>query len=154
MKKFKWSLQKVLDIKTQQQKVIQNHLYVISQKLIQQQMLLAAKKKELKEMLMDISRKAPAERIKAQQLFMKYSNQTDKIIRNIKKYINDIKIQKNNKQAELVSSKKETETLEKLRDKEKKLFIYNQEKLEQNELDETATIAFTRKTLVKTNNIK
>lgn len=76
---------------------------------------------------------------------MRWAATDDELIKKLREKKHELETQQRKKIAELLEVKRFKEGLEKLRDKAKMQFITEQEKLEQEELDEGATISFTRK---------
>jgi flagellar biosynthesis chaperone FliJ len=87
----------------------------------------------------------PKKRLGDQEFFLRYSTTNDEQIKKLKEMVNELESQQREKIAEVVKVRKFKEGLEKLRVEAKIQFIKEQEKLEQKELDEGATISFVRK---------
>ena len=84
-------------------------------------------------------------RLVEQEFFLRYSAASDEQIKRIKEYVNELESQQREKIAEVLKVRRFKEGLEKLRVEAKMQFIKEQEKFEQKELDEGATISFVRK---------
>lgn len=78
---------------------------------------------------------------------MKYSKTNDEQIKKLQNKVKELELQQREKIAEVLKVKRFKEGLKKLRDEAKKRFIKEQEKLEQKELDEIATVSFSREAM-------
>ena len=76
---------------------------------------------------------------------MRYSVASNEQIKKLKDKVSELESQQREKIAELLKVKRFKEGLERLRAEAKIQFIREQEKLEQKELDEGATVSFVRK---------
>ncbi|UCC23403.1 MAG: flagellar FliJ family protein, partial [Planctomycetota bacterium] len=80
-----------------------------------------------------------------QEFFLKCSVTNDRLIKILTKNVTELESRQMKKILELLSVKRFKEGLEKLRAEAKTRFINQQEKLEQKDIDETATVGFARK---------
>ncbi|MHC4571533.1 MAG: flagellar export protein FliJ [Planctomycetota bacterium] len=145
MKRFVWRLQRVLEIKTKEEQTKRAELLELTEKLAQTQGELLTRKKILEDILRDITGKNPQKRLGEQEFFLKCSRISDELIKKLKNKVSALESQQREKIAEVLRAKRFKEGLEKLRAEAKRRFIKEQEKLEQKELDEGATISFSRK---------
>ena len=145
MKRFAWRLQRVLNIKTKEEQVKKAELLKLTERLMQRRGELLMQKRVLEDIIRNLSEKEPDKRLNKQELFLRSSKRNDEIIKKIKKKVSELDLQQREKTAEFLKLKRFKEGLEKLREEAKIRFITEQEKLEQKELDESATIGFTRK---------
>ncbi len=146
MKRFVWRLQRILDIKTQEEHIKKSELLKLTERLTQTQGELLARKRMLKNMVQKIAEKNPKERLREQELFLRHSRWADALIRKLQERVKELEDEQRAKIAEVLKLKRFREGLEKLRTQAKSRFIEEQEKLEQKELDEMASIRFTRGT--------
>jgi flagellar export protein FliJ len=142
MKRFVWRLQQVLDIKAKEEQVKKAELFQLTEKVARKRGELLIRQKILKDVILSIAVKEPLTRLNEQQLFLKYSAASDEQIKKLQNEIRRLESQQKDKIAEVVKIRRFKEGLEKLRDEAKKRFIKEQEKIEQKELDEGATIRF------------
>ena len=142
MKRFVWRLQQVLDIKAKEEQVKKAELFQLTEKVARKRGELLIRQKILKDVILSIAVKEPLTRLNEQQLFLKYSAASDEKIKKLQNEIRRLESQQKDKIAEVVKIRRFKEGLEKLRDEAKKRFIKEQEKIEQKELDEGATIRF------------
>jgi flagellar FliJ protein len=148
MKRFVWRLQTVLDIKTKEEEVKRSELLKIVEKLAETQGELLRQQRILEDIISVITGKKSQERLGEQEFFLKCSVTSDELIKKLKNAAIELKSQQRNKIAEVLKVRRLKEGLEKLRTEAKQEFIKEQEKLEQKEQDEGATISFSRKKLM------
>ena len=144
MRRFAWRLQRVLDIKAKQEQIKTQELFVITDKLTQMRSSLLAQQQILRDILESIANETPKERLSRQEFFLRNSAATDELIKQLKANICELEIKQKEKIAEVLKLRRFKESLEHLREQAQRKYIEAQEKLEQKQLDETATLSFTR----------
>ncbi len=147
MKRFAWRLQRVLDIKKKEEQKERAELLRLTERLAERRGELLMRQKMLKDTIDGLAAVDPKERLAAQEFFLRHVGTSDEQIRNVKDRISELVSQQKEKIAEVLKIKRFTEGLEKVRVEAKRQFIAEQEKLDQKELDEVATVAFVRKAL-------
>ncbi len=147
MKRFVWRLQRVLEIKTKEEEKKREELLKIAENLAQTRAELITQQKVLRGIISEIRGENPRRRLGRQEFFIRYSATIDERIKILQQKASQIELQQREKIAEVLKIKRFNEGLEKLRAEAKIQFIKEQEKLEQKESDESATILFTRNML-------
>jgi len=145
MKRFVWRLQRVLDIKEKEEQVKTAELLVLTEHLARTRSELLVQQRILKDILDNIAGQPGGGRLCQQELFLKYCATTDERIKALKNKADEIERQQREKIAELLKVRRFKEGLERLREEAKRRFIQEQERIEQKQLDEAATIGFNRK---------
>jgi flagellar biosynthesis chaperone FliJ len=145
MKRFVWRLQRVLDIKKKEEQKTRAELFEVTERLAQARAELLAQQKILESIIEGLTEESPKKRLGDQELFLKYSAVTIEKIRDLENNVSRLESQQREKIAEVLKVRRFKEGLEKLRAEAKMEFIRQQEKLEQKELDEGATISFVRR---------
>jgi len=145
MKRFVWRLQRVLDVKIKEEQRKRIELLKLTEKLAETQGELLIRKRILEDVIADITRKNPGERLGEQEFFLRYSAINDEQIKKLKNRLSKLESQQREKIIEVLRIRRFKEGLEKLRDEAKRQFIKEQEKLEQKESDERAGISFVLK---------
>jgi flagellar biosynthesis chaperone FliJ len=145
MKRFVWRLQRVLEIKKKQEQKTRAELFELTERLAQKRGELLARQKMLESIIEGLTEKNPKKRLSEQEFFLRYSTASDEQIKKLKDNINELESQQREKIAEVLKVRRFKEGLERLRAEAKMQFIKEQEKLEQKQLDEGATISFVRK---------
>ena len=147
MKRFVWRLQRVLEIKKKQEQKTRAELFELTERLAQTRGELLARQKMLESIIEGLNQRNPKKRLGEQEFFLRYSSASDEQIKKLKDMVNELESQQREKIAEVLKVRRFKEGLERLRVEAKIQFIKEQEKLEQKELDEGATISFVRKSL-------
>jgi len=142
-------LQRVLDIKTKEEQLRKNELIRLTGELSHTRSLLLMQKRILEQIIEDLSREDPGERLSKQEFFLRHSAETDRQIEKLKTKAQELECRQREKIQELLKAKRFREGLEKLRAEAKTQFIKEQEKLEQKELDEASAIRFAREMMQK-----
>jgi flagellar FliJ protein len=146
MKRFVWRLQRVLDIRTKEEQKARAELFKLTEKLAETQSELMTWRKMLEEIINGLSVGNPKKRLGRQEFFLRYSAASDEQIKKLENMVKELESGQREKIAEVLKLKRFKEGLEKLRVEAKMQFINEQEKLDQQQLDEGATVLFVRKT--------
>jgi len=144
MKRFVWRLQRVLDIKTKEEQSKRAELLELAGKLAETRGELLAQQDILKNIISLITGEEPRKRLGKQEFFLKCSVTNDELIKKLKKQERELESQQRSKIAEVLKIRRFRKGLEKLRSEAKREFIRSEEKLEQKESDEGATLGFAR----------
>ena len=144
MKRFVWRLQRILEIKTKKEQKMRSELLELTEKLAETRGVLLTQQIILKEIMAGLAGENPKKRLGKQEFFLKFSGTSDERIEKLKEKMNALESQQREKIAELLKVRRFKEGLEKLRAEAKTQFIKEQEKLEQKELDEMASVSFAR----------
>jgi len=153
MKRFVWRLKRVLEIKTKEEQTKRAELLELTEKLAETRGELLTKQRILKDIIDSLTRKNPQKRLCEQEFFLKCSRTSDELIKKLKNKVSELESQQRKKIAEVLKAKRFKEGLEKLRAEAKRRFIQEQEKLEQKDSDEGATISFSRKKMTIDNRL-
>ncbi len=146
MKRFVWRLQRVLDIRTKEEQKARAELLKLTEKLAETQSELLAWRKMLEEIINGLAMGNPKKRLGRQEFFLRYSAASDEQIKKLENRVKELESKQREKIAEVLKLRRFKEGLEKLQAEAKIQFIKEQEKLEQHQLDEGATVLFVRKT--------
>jgi flagellar biosynthesis chaperone FliJ len=145
MKRFVWRLQRVLDIKKKQEQKTRAELLELTERIAERRGELLTKQMILENIINGLAGEDPKRRLGRQEFFLRYSVVSNEQIKKLKDKVSELESQQREKIAELLKVKRFKEGLERLRAEAKIQFIKEQEKLEQKELDEGATVSFVRK---------
>jgi flagellar biosynthesis chaperone FliJ len=144
MRKFVWRLQRVLDIRKMQEQKARSELLALTQKLVAARGELLLQKKILENLIKSLACNNPKKRLAEQEFFLANSTASNEKIKIMKEKIRKLESQQKQKIAEVLKLRKAKEGMEKLKDQAKEDYIKEQEKIEQTELDEEATVLFVR----------
>ncbi len=150
MKRFVWRLQRVLDIKIKEEQTKRAELLKLTERLTGTQGELLMQQRILQDIIDDLNDQKLRKRLSNQEFFLRHSAKNNNQIKKLRNRIKELESQQREKIAEVLKARRFKEGLEKLRVETKMQFIKEQEKLEQKELDEGATIRFVRKILQQT----
>ena len=149
MKNFTWRLQRLLDVKNIEEKCKIMELAKVTKSLEETEMIIIKHKRMLEQIISDISQKSKNDRLQMQEFFMKYSSESDEIIKKMKQKMVELQVERKKKLEDLIEAKRYREGLEKIREEDKIKFTQEQEKLQQKELDDDAGMRMARKILVR-----
>jgi flagellar FliJ protein len=146
MKEFNFKLESVLDYrKTTEKEKVQSYVKK-KQEFEQEQSNLEKLEKTYAKNISDITDGATGKMdFEKQMQYYRYLENTKHKIKNQKKVIHEKTEKLNQAEEELIEAKKEVKIMEKLKTKKKEEYEQEQRKVEQNTLDEFATMSFTRK---------
>jgi flagellar biosynthesis chaperone FliJ len=145
MKRFVWRLQRVLDIRKKEEQKARAELLELTERLAQTQGELLMQQKMLEDIINGLTGENPKKRLGKQEFFLKFSAASNEQIKKLKDKVNELELQQRDKIVEVLKLRRFREGLEKLRIEAKMRFIKEQEKLEQKQLDEGATVSFVRR---------
>lgn len=146
MKRFVWRLQRVLDIRKKEEQKARAELLELTERLAQTRGELLMQQKMLEDIINGLTGENPKKRLGRQEFFLKFSAASDEQIKKLEDKVKELELQQRDKIVEVLKLRRFKEGLEKLRTEAKMRFIKEQEKLEQKQLDEGATVSFVRKT--------
>ncbi|HUU17955.1 MAG TPA: hypothetical protein VMW72_12445 [Sedimentisphaerales bacterium] len=145
MKRFVWRLQRVLDIRKKEEQKTRAELLALTERLAQTRGELLMQQKMLEDIINGLTGENPKKRLGKQEFFLKFSAASDEQIKKLEDKVKELESQQRDKIAEVLKLRRLTEGMERLRTEAKMRFITEQEKLEQKQLDEGATVSFVRK---------
>ncbi|MBC8472431.1 MAG: hypothetical protein H8D56_23460 [Planctomycetes bacterium] len=147
MKRFVWRLQRVLDIRAKEEQKARAELLRLTEELAETRSELLTWRKMLEEIINGLAVGNPKKRLGRQEFFLRYSAASDEQIKKLENIVKELESKQRKKIAEVLKLRRSKEGLEKLRVEAKIQFIKEQEKLDQQQLDEGATVLFVRKTM-------
>jgi len=145
MKRFVWRLQRVLDIRKKEEQKARAELLELTERLAQTRGELLMQQKMLEDIINGITGENPKKRLGKQEFFLKFSAVSNEQIKKLKDKVKELELQQRDKIVEVLKLRRFKEGLERLRAEAKMRFIKEQEKLEQKQLDEGATVSFVRR---------
>jgi flagellar export protein FliJ len=145
MKKFVWRLQRVLDLKVREERLMRSQLMELTEKLVVARGELLMQERILENLMADVADSEPVRRIREQEFFSRCSQTNIELIKTIKVKIKELEQQRKEKITDLLRVRRFKELLEKLRTRAMEEFNRQMEKLEQKEQDERSSVMFVRK---------
>jgi flagellar protein FliJ len=144
VKRFKWKLQRLFDVRAKQEEIKKAQLVALIQKMTEARQNLLMRQAKLRHTIAELSKNQIQERLWQQQIFLKAATVSDEKIKELKMQLEELGTQRKALSAEVLEVRRARKSLEKLRDIAKEEYAMEAKKFEQNHLDETANIAFAR----------
>lgn len=145
MKRFVWRLQKVLDLKTKQERLKQTELFRITERLAQKRGELLIRERVLQNIMKNISADSVGTRVARQEFILKQAATDDERIQRLREEIAALEQEQSRKTEEVLAARRYKESLQRLRAEAQERYAREQDRLEQKELDDRTTTAFARK---------
>lgn len=145
MARFIWRLQRVLDIREKEEQALRSDLMALSERMVVLRQKIMVIRARIHTALEELSDKKPAERLSAQQLFMKYSEYSEIEINSLRSELSDVDKQRKEKMNVILKKRQSIKVLEKLRTKAKDEFLAESSHKEQMEFDEYTNNKFGRR---------
>ena len=142
MKRFRWPLQRLLDVTKQRELARRAELLRTSREMARIRQGILYRRRVIRASLNELSKRTLAARIPDQEVVMVCSAGREKEIEQLTRRLTEVESQRKENIARLVQAKKKRETLEKMREKARQAHLKQQLKLEQKQLDESAHVSF------------
>ena len=144
MRRFQWPLQRVLDVRIQQEHAMRPELVRISQEIAGVHREMFARQASLRSVLSELGDLPVEKRMPQQQEFMRNSEMEKMQMDRLRGELKGLQDMRQEKISELNKLRMARETLEKLREKARLKHNMVMRKLEQKELDENSHLVFGR----------
>ena len=144
MKRFKWPLQRLLNVTEQREKVLRAELFALSRDIAWTHQEIFRHQTMLRTQLANLSIEQLSQRIPKQELFMTSAKVTERILRELGARLEDLKGKRGAKAKEFAKIKTSRETLERMRQEAQTEHTRQELRTEQKVFDERAQIAFAR----------
>ena len=145
MKKFKWRLQRLLDIKEKKETAMRAELVTVTEQAVAVRSKIILEKSLLRQMFVELGQKEAKERLDEQEIVLKYSHVRDERIRRLKLELAELEQKRKEKIQEIMKIRKFRKGLERLRADAKVEFVREQESYLQKELDDRSNMSFAGK---------
>ncbi len=147
MKRFRWSLQRLLEVTAHREQALRAELMRLSQEVVGLRQIILARQAVLKSLLAELANEDLRTQFSEQQLFMNYVQNDQEQIRRLEQQLKKLQTLHKQKQVQFFQARSSRKTLERLREQAKDRYLRDQLKLEQKQLDEVAHISFAAKLL-------
>jgi flagellar export protein FliJ len=147
MKRFKWPLQRLLDVTSQRELALRAELFALSRDIARLRQHIVTLRAVLRALLADLGRQALEQRIPQQELFMRSAVTDEKRIARLRKELDDKEKLRADKTRQFLKVKASRETLERLREEARLRHRKEMESAELKQLDESSQVSFVRRTL-------
>lgn len=145
--KFRWNLDKVLDIRKKQEQLLKTELFEVTQKQVNMQQKIMLEEMEIRSAALRIKEMPPYQRMEMQRGFLSYSFGVKSRIDRLKDELKKIEKQRQEKLKENIIARKNRKALEKLRQTEFEKFVADQNKKELDMLDDITNTKTAREKL-------
>ena len=150
MKRFHWSLQRVLDVNVQRELAKRSELISLMQRITQNRQEIMRRRAVVRLILADIGRQSMDRRILLQEVVMRSASWEQRRTRRLEEEIEQWTAERTAKTAELLKLRKATRTLEKGREEAFQEHLRGEMRQEQKQFDEVAQISFARRMTERT----
>ncbi len=147
MRSFRWKLQRLLDVTIQRELLLRSKLLEISHNLAGVRQEIVRRMAIQRAALRRIARQEITERIRRQEMFLRYAEAEEKRIDALRERIREIESRLVETREKLLKVKSSRETLERLGEEARKSYVKEQLRRERKRLDEIANGAFARKVI-------
>ena len=145
MKRFKWRLQRVLDITEQRERALRAEIAALAGLIRAVRDEIRARHALVRRLLDDLGRRSLAERMAEQAVIMACAAAEKRILAALEARRAELQAQRDAKTQQYLATRAARRTLERLREEARRRFQAEMSRLEQKELDEAAHIAFARR---------
>ncbi len=147
MRRFRWSLQRYLDVTNQRELALRSELVEASSRISRKGEDIVRRRGSLHNALYDLSGKAVAERLAGQELFMRCVAAAEREIAKLNEELAELREHRRRKTEELAAVKSSRKMLERLREKARHDWWRSYQRWQQRQTDESANLACARKRL-------
>ena len=144
MKRFKWPLQRLLDVTIQRERALEAELLALSREMAEVHQEIFRRQTVLRTLLTDLASEEFPERIPRQRLFLDSSKAAKQILDRLRAQLEELQARREAVMAKFIKIRASRETLERIREEARQQHIREQLNLEQKALDESAQISFAR----------
>ena len=144
MKKFIWPLRRVLELKCKQENLYRRQLVSLTEQTAAVRSQIIVAKADLRMRCSQIKNAPPDTRLARQEMFLRFVHVIDEKIKSLQLKLQQLEQQRNEMLAKVLHLRRERKALQKLHQKAKEQFIYEQNRLDQKNLDEQVNNAFAR----------
>lgn len=136
MASFVWRLQRVLDVRVKEEQAMRSILMSLNEHMVMLRQKIMVIRARIHTALEKLGCVNPSDRLSDQQIFMKYSEFSEKEIDVLKTELCEVDRQRKEKMNEILEKRKAIKALEKLRTKAKESFMIELAHKEQQDIDE------------------
>lgn len=145
MKRFRWRLQRLLDLKSKQEEVLRGELVALMEKKTALKGRIMMLQAMLRSVMMEVQALPGSERIEAQKQFLEHVPVRDRQIAALNAQLNGLEQERRRKMDEMIRLRQFRKGLERLRTQAAAEHTRHWERQEQKVLDENAGQAYARR---------
>ena len=147
MKRFKWPLQRLLDVTERRELALRAALFTLSREMVQLRQRILRRQVSLRTLLDELAGQEAEHRLRGQELVLACSGSARRELAAMRQALAGLEARRSQKTQELMKIRSSRQTLEKLRQQALDRYRLRQQALEQKELDEAAQVAHVRRRL-------
>ncbi len=147
MRRFRWRLQRVLDVTVQREKALRAELFGLSRRIVRLRQEIVRRRADLRSVLSDLAGRSFDERIARQEVFMRCAEAVEREIARLEADARDLQARRTERSQTFMRVRSSRQTLERMRREAFDQHTREQLKLEQKQFDESAQVSFARAAL-------
>lgn len=145
MKRFQWTLQRVLDVKQQQQRALRSDLFMLAQHIARVREAILHRRTRLRGLLEDLADRSLPDRIAEQAVFMQFVGVEESAIRHLAARRADLEATRAETNRRFLDVRATCKMLVRLREQAYRRYMEEVARDEQKLLDESAHVAHARR---------
>jgi len=144
VKRFKWKLQRVLDIKTQHERALRSDLFTLAQAVVRVREEILERRTVIRTLLEELGQRRLADRLAEQTVFLEFAAVEERWIARLGARLRDLESERAEKQRRFLEVRATCKTLKRFREEARSAYMRDVAKREQMAFDESAHTAFAR----------
>lgn len=145
MKRFKWKLQRVLDITVRQERALRAELFLLTHAIVAAREAIVERRTALRVLLEELAARRLGDRMPEQALFMEFSAVAEREIDRLRVRLGELEAEHADRKSAFLRARAMCKALKRLRENARQAYLREVGKREQAELDETAHLAGARR---------
>lgn len=145
MRKFRWPLQRLLDVTLKREQAARAELFVLARQVAKAKQDVTRRQTDLADLLSELGHLALPKRMERQELTMRSATKMQQEIVKLQEVLAQRERQRKEKTQQVLKLRQSRQTLEKLRQQARDRYGKELLAFEQKQLDESASLAFVRK---------
>jgi flagellar export protein FliJ len=147
VKRFRWRLQRVLDVTVQREKALRAELFGLSRRIVRLRQEVVRRRADLRSVLSDLAGRPVAERMARQEVFLRCAEAVEREIARLDAQARELEQTRSERTRTFLRVRSSRETLERMREDASREHQREQLKLEQRQFDESAHVSHAREAL-------
>lgn len=146
MKRFRWNLQRLLDVAEQRELALRSELFALSERAAETRGEMLEVRNTIGRMLSDLAEADGASRLARTGLVLDAAARQERRIADLDEALQKIRRERKAVSEKLLEARRRREGLERLREQAMRRWRTERDRREQSRLDEAATVGFNRRT--------
>jgi len=145
VKRFRWRLQRVLDIAASREEALRADLLALAREIVRVRQEIVWRQGLVRQILTELAARDLADRLPEQAIVLECAAAEERILRRLRSAERDLRTRRDAKTAEFLRARGRRRTLERLRGEARERHRRDEDRREQKEFDELAHMAYARK---------